>query len=367
MSTKTPNFNLNKTELTDTIQNTILGNNENFDIIDQTLKDLTETNTYTLPTEGESQTIETLYGNYILTNNGGGIKTTVMSGILTSNNPRITGIVSSDITMLDTSLENTAFNLTVGDITKRIYFGQGEGIYDYDIVISDIEEDFQNKIDTAFGSGKVKIKLEDLFPAYMVSIKCAEDAERLPITVTSGNDETLGLSDMLPLLNIASGSTNVFDTNITINNFLGKSATEITLTINDYSETLSADLTLQNMFDKINNSETDLTIAYSFYDDVFVITDLADEITFSDDLELFRALGFTSTTETTEEIYLVDINSPNNGTIQNIKLSKSNFDKEGVLALLSILEDNNRAKIEELKNIIESLEERISLLEGGAS
>lgn len=38
MATKTPNFNLNKTELTDTIQSTILANNENFAIIDEALK-----------------------------------------------------------------------------------------------------------------------------------------------------------------------------------------------------------------------------------------------------------------------------------------------------------------------------------------
>lgn len=38
MATKTPNFNLNKAELTDTIQSTILANNDNFDKIDEALK-----------------------------------------------------------------------------------------------------------------------------------------------------------------------------------------------------------------------------------------------------------------------------------------------------------------------------------------
>lgn len=293
--------------------------------------------TYTLPAVGEMQTIDTLQGEYrILTQSIA--QEYKLTGASVSASSYV-GTLQSTSGVGDFDYSNTSFNMSVNGVTKTILFGAGEGVFDEDsdTVLEDITSGFQAKIDEAFGTGKVKVTVSPSGPKY--KIKFAYNGEFTPIILTTGGDSANGIGDALAMMKIASGTSNVLDTSKTIAEFRKLSGVDtITITINDYTETFSTGITLTELFNRINNSNTGINIVYAMYEDA-VIVRAKTEITVSDTAELFTALcvSGSGTTQSTEDIYYVMVCEPNGNVTNNVKLFKNTVATDELTALLSIL------------------------------
>ena len=293
--------------------------------------------TYTLPAVGEMQTIDTLQGEYrILTQSIA--QEYKLTGASVSASSYV-GTLQSTSGVGDFDYSNTSFNMSVNGVTKTILFGAGEGVFDEDsdTVLEDITSGFQAKIDEAFGTAKVKVTVSPSGPKY--KIKFAYNGEFTPIILTTGGDSANGIGDALAMMKIASGTSNVLDTSKTIAEFRKLSDVDtITVTINDYTETFSTGITLTELFNRINNSNTGINIVYAMYEDA-VIVRAKTEITVSDTAELFTALcvSGSGTTQSTEDIYYVMVCEPNGNVTNNVKLFKNTVATDELTALLSIL------------------------------
>lgn len=293
--------------------------------------------TYTLPAVGEMQTIDTLQGEYrILTQSIA--QEYKLTGASVSASSYV-GTLQSTSGVGDFDYSNTSFNMSVNGVTKTILFGAGEGVFDEDsdTVLEDITSVFQAKIDEAFGTAKVKVTVSPSGPKY--KIKFAYKGEFTPIILTTGGDSANGIGDALAMMKIASGTSNVLDTSKTIAEFRKLSDVDtITVTINDYTETFSTGITLTELFNRINNSNTGINIVYAMYEDA-VIVRAKTEITVSDTAELFTALcvSGSGTTQSTEDIYYVMVCEPNGNVTNNVKLFKNTVATDELTALLSIL------------------------------
>lgn len=293
--------------------------------------------TYTLPAVGEMQTIDTLQGEYrILTQSIA--QEYKLTGASVSASSYV-GTLQSTSGVGDFDYSNTSFNMSVNGVTKTILFGAGEGVFDEDsdTVLEDITSGFQAKIDEAFGTAKVKVTVSPSGPKY--KIKFAYNGEFTPIILTTGGDSANGIGDALAMMKIASGTSNVLDTSKTIAEFRKLSGVDtITITINDYTETFSTGITLTELFNRINNSNTGINIVYAMYEDA-VIVRAKTEITVSDTAELFTALcvSGSGTTQSTEDIYYVMVCEPNGNVTNNVKLFKNTVATDELTALLSIL------------------------------
>lgn len=293
--------------------------------------------TYTLPAVGEMQTIDTLQGEYrILTQSVAQEYKLTGASVSTSS---YVGTLQSTSGVGDFDYSNTSFNMSVNGVTKTILFGAGEGVFDEDsdTVLEDITSVFQAKIDEAFGTGKVKVTVSPSGPKY--KIKFAYNGEFTPIILTTGGDSANGIGDALAMMKIASGTSNVLDTSKTIAEFRQLSGVDtITITINDYTETFSTGITLTELFNRINNSNTGISIAYEMYKDA-VIVRARTEITVTDTAELFTALCVSGSgaTQSTEDIYYVMVCEPNGNVTNNVKLFKNTVATDELTALLSIL------------------------------
>lgn len=305
--------------------------------VDDTVANAGSSATYTLPAVGEMQTIDTLQGEYrILTQSIA--QEYKLTGASVSASSYV-GTLQSTSGVGDFDYSNTSFNMSVNGVTKTILFGAGEGVFDEDsdTILEDITSVFQAKIDEAFGTGKVKVTVSPSGPKY--KIKFAYNGEFTPIILTTGGDSANGMGDALAMMKIASGTSNVLDTSKTIAEFRKLSGVDtITITINDYTETFSTGITLTELFNRINNSNTGINIVYAMYEDA-VIVRAKTEITVSDTAELFTALcvSGSGTTQSTEDIYYVMVCEPNGNVTNNVKLFKNTVAADELTALLSIL------------------------------
>lgn len=305
--------------------------------VDDTVANAGSSTTYTLPAVGEMQTIDTLQGEYrILTQSIA--QEYKLTGASVSASSYV-GTLQSTSGVGDFDYSNTSFNMSVNGVTKTILFGAGEGVFDEDsdTVLEDITSGFQAKIDEAFGTAKVKVTVSPSGPKY--KIKFAYNGEFTPIILTTGGDSANGIGDALAMMKIASGTSNVLDTSKTIAEFRKLSGVDtITVTINDYTETFSTGITLTELFNRINNSNTGINIVYAMYEDA-VIVRAKTEITVSDTAELFTALcvSGSGTTQSTEDIYYVMVCEPNGNVTNNVKLFKNTVATDELTALLSIL------------------------------
>lgn len=296
-----------------------------------------DSTTYTLPAVGEMQTIDTLQGEYrIITQSIAQEYKLTGSSVSASS---YVGTLQSTSGVGDFDYSNTSFNMSVNGVTKTILFGAGEGVFDEDsdTILEDITSVFQAKIDEAFGTGKVKVTVSPSGPKY--KIKFAYNGEFTPIILTTGGDSANGIGDALAMMKIASGTSNVLDTSKTIAEFRKLTDVDtVTITINDYTETFSTGITLTELFNRINNSNTGINIVYEMYKDA-VIVRAKTEITVSDTVSLFSALLLTSSgaTQSTEEIYYVMVCEPNGNVTNNVKLFKNTVEADELTALLSIL------------------------------
>lgn len=302
-------------------------------------------NTYTLPAVGESQMIETLYGDYTLTSKGSATKATLSSAAVSENdkNP----FVIKATVQWGTSFAKTSFNMTVDGVLKKIEFAEGEGIFDGNEMAEDIAAVFQSKIDAAFGSSKVYVYPSDMGDWCILKFQCVDHSSQVPIIVTSGGDKANGIGDTLELLSIASGASNIFDTSITIVDYCKTSATEFTFTINNYTNTILTSISISDFFNVINSATGNIDIKYDFPHGVFAISDIASGVTLTDDIGLFSDLGFNSVAVTmTQTVYLADVTAPDGTTTKDVQLTTTSFNSSGVLALLTILQEYSYSKKE---------------------
>lgn len=334
--------------------------------------------TYTLPAVGESQTIETLYGDYTLKAEETKQKVTVKSSLISENSSIPSTIrtqaVIYDAYMPENSLSKSAFSITVNGETKTIVFGENEGSFQFG---DDVSVVFQEKIDSAFGAGKIDVGFTYYdYGAYSLSFKCAQDILQFPFALTSIDDTTktqletdLGytVNDTLGILGVKSGATNLLDlSSMTVADFLETTESEMTLTINDYSLTVNTTVSISDLFETVNTEDNNIEIKYDFPHNVFTISDIAAELTIEDNLNFFYNLGFTIyevEAQTLEDVYIVSVTNPN-GVIKRVQLSANTFGSEGVLALLTILQKEYEEKINDLEKKINEI---LSKLEGGVS
>lgn len=318
--------------------------------------------TYTLPSLGETQIIDTLQGEFrIITQNIAQEYKLTGSSVSASS---YVGTLQSKSGIGDFDFSNTSFNMSVNGVAKTILFGAGEGVFDEDseTYLEEIQSGFQAKIDEAFGTGKVTVTASPSGPKF--KLKFAYDGNFVPIVLTTGGDTANGISDALAMMKIDSGATNVLDTSETITEFRNLTDVDtVTITINDYTETFSTGITIAELFDRINNSGTGISIVYAMFEDA-VIVRAKTEITLSDTAGLFTALNLSNTTQSTEDIYYVGVFEPN-GTITNgVKLFKNTVTAGELTALLSMLNQTAKKYVDDE---IAKLVERITALEGGAS
>lgn len=275
-----------------------------------------------------------------------------------------------------TSLEKTAFNVTLNGETKTIVFGEGEGIFDKDPV--EIARIFQEKIDDAFGGNQILVNVSEASSrGYDISFSCSSKALQMPITVSTPSEEELKklgtetdpYGSTLDLLNINSGATNIFDTSTTIASFLNTSATEIKFNVNGYEETISTQTTVSDFFKKINNAGIDISMKYDSLSDAIIMkresTGAGREIEVSDSLGLFSALGLVKNENTYKSgrNAVVSITDPEGRTRENVELTTNSFTYEGVNFSLTKQDENALAALKILEDPTSSEAEKAEALE----
>lgn len=301
---------------------------------------------YILPAVGESQTIETLYGDYTLSTQNIAQETKYISQQTKANSYMPNKIQSTTKVRPSTSLANTAFNITLDGVTKMLVFGTDEGVFNDS---TEVGPAFQTKIDELFGENQIFVEGTS-GSRYTLIIERANGVVNVPIVVSAVDEATLtelGLADCLSIINIPDGATNIFDTSISIAELTGTTTETVTFAINEYTNTISPSTSIEDFFDIINNANLGICIEYSIPEDAIVIKG-ENAPTISDNVNLFTTLGYnTSATQITGDVYVVDITSPSGIKTKNIHLVSNTINGNELLALLSILQSEMGAKINE--------------------
>lgn len=293
---------------------------------------------YTLPGVGETQIIQTLYGNYTLTTNNY-TSYQQIKGSSVHQLPGANAIVNTSTIKWATNLNNTSFKLVVDGVYYTITFGENEVDFS-DKNEARIAQVFQDKIDQTVGFTAVNVTVvssgsHPVTGGYGIRIN-PNTQNILPLQVFSS--ET---NDMLTLLNIPSGSYVGIDLQQTIQTFLDNSATEMTYTINDASYTMSTTLTLEECFTEMHSQDNNFTIEYNMRENAVFARYTGDTLTINDNLGFFDALGFNSGIQAShEERYAVTLQNPK-GIIMEVMLTDNTFTFDGNLALAQILQQNN--------------------------
>lgn len=277
-------------------------------------------------------TTDAVEGTYTIVTEQLATATTYTSSPVSQNNNNIARIAnSSSVRNFDYS--NTSFNVTLNGVTKTISFGADEGVYDkYDDYEAVMQADFQKKLDDAFGANQIEVKISADGTKYDIGFSCHENALDLPLVVTSGPDG----ADALGKMKIESGASNVFNTNMTIGELAPSVGSEVTIKINGYTETFSADTTITDLFKKINSSDAGINVKYDSLSDAIIMrrtdTGAGREIEIDDGgTGLFNSLGFGSlATYTSGTNAKVSITDPEGRTRTGLEIPSNSFTYEGV-------------------------------------
>ena len=264
--------------------------------------------------------------------------TTTLTSSPVSKNDKLSGIKSPDEEWLtEYDYRESSFNITLNGVTKTISFGADEGKINKRSATleEDIRKAFQDKINDAFGANQIKVSVKTDGAEYQIGFDCADEALDVPIKLTSGTEGT----DALELMQIESGSTNIFDTTKTIGEIMNNPNSEITVTINGYTETISTQTTIADFFKKINNSDAGVNIKYDALSDAVIMkrteSGAGREIEFSDSSAsghaLFDVLGLVKNEENYKsgQNAIVTITDPE-GRSKKVQLTSNAFTYEGV-------------------------------------
>jgi flagellar hook-associated protein 2 len=184
----------------------------------------------------------------------------------------VTSPITSKSSIEVSDIENISkknITITLDGISKNIAMGS----YGNSCSVEDLAIDLQEKIDTAFGAGKVNIKVEKIETDKWISLSTKGGASK--ITMTSGS-----LDDGLKYLHIESGSSNRLDTKQTLEDLsfhLAKNLVfddngNLEFSINGKEFIISKDTTLEEMINTINRGdEARVSMMYDEVSDKFQI------------------------------------------------------------------------------------------------
>lgn len=299
-------------------------------------------------------TTEALEGTYT-------IKTTQLARATTytskptRNNQYIASIKSKSVDFEYANFSGTSFNITLNGVTKAITFGPEGDFRPETVSFDDMRKVFQEKIDDAFGANQIKVSIPENSD-FQIEFMCAENALQVPLSVTSG--ATDGYRDTLEILQIESGTSNIFDTSMTIAEFTGKSVSDYTFTINGHTETVSTQTTISDLFKKINNAGIDVTIKYDALSDAIIMkrdsSGAGREIEVEEEgVDLFARLGFFEP----EAVYqsgqnaIVTITDPEGRTREGLELTSNSFTYEGVNFNLNKVSPDEEVSITVAKDV----------------
>lgn len=188
------------------------------------------------------------------------------SGTVTAPLKSSEGISSSHIA----SAGGKNITVILDGVSREIKMGD----YTEQTTIQEVAADLQNKIDSAFGSGKVVVSWVEEAGEFKLTFDTSGGASR--ITLSNGYS-----NDGLTYLNISPGSSNRLNTNLTLEALSSKFANplvfdengNLVFSINDKEFTFSKTTTLASMMSAINSDkDANVTIIYDEVPDKFRIT-----------------------------------------------------------------------------------------------
>lgn len=284
-----------------------------------------------LPAVGESKIVETLDGNYTISNLGEKIRT-----VYTTRPCKDTHYFDgyADIqTRIEwgTSYAGTSFDISYGNVVKTITFGDNEGVYDGEELVEDVAALFENKITEAFGANVIKVYGNDVGDYGRLVFYYKNPPQQI-ITILGGTT--------LPLLGIESNVSTCRLDGLTVKTVTKTSAAQFTVDINEYSGIFSTDITLADLIDAINAANTDVRMVYDFANDVFTISASTETINYDDSIGLLRDVGFNTDKTVTQESagYELSVIQPDGQTLSSIVVNNSEFDTGHNISLLYLLQ-----------------------------
>ncbi len=220
-----------------------------------------------------------------------------------SNSPVSKTIIGNEIT--DFNLSGKTIKVTLDGVTREITLSDYSSA---DSPITDLVDDLQSKLDTAFGSLTVADrKITVTNSLNQLQFSTGNGSTRL--TLTAGTQD-----DALASLGIVSGSSNRISTGSRLSDLADKlqgvltfTDGKVSFTINDDTFTFSEDDTLQKVMDTINNStKANITIRYDETADKFTLT--AKQTGAGDNIRItettstfFAAIGINAVNPVTEQ------------------------------------------------------------------
>ena len=306
-------------------------------------------NKYTIPEVGETQEIQTLYGKYLLTTN---VNSPYIQwkGSPVSELSRTDGITSSAKIKWTVDFNNTSFIIAVDGKSYKIEFGENDFDFSNKNAYLDWQIKIQEKIDQAIGEKIARVMIissgsHPVTGGYTIRILYAEElTDNYPFLQVFSAEE----NDTLALINIASGSAIQLNLNKTIAEYMNTSVENFSYEVNGISFSLNTNITLQEFFDAFNaNNSQNIIIEYAKKQDAILITSYTNTLMVADTIGLFSALGFTeSKEELTGNKCIISITQPDGTFLENIELKESEFTFDNNLALLQLLQQNNKGTLE---------------------
>lgn len=306
-------------------------------------------NKYSIPAVGESQEIQTLYGKYLLTTNINSpyVQWKGSSASELSGADRITSSARIKWTV---DFNNTSFIIAVDGKPYKIEFGENDFDFSNKNLYLDWQAKIQEKIDQAIGEKIARVMIvsagnHPVTGGYGINILYAEElTDNYPFLQVFSAEE----NDTLTLINIASGSAIQLNLNKTIAEYMNTSAESFSYEANGISFSLNTNITLQEFFNIFNeNSSSNIIIEYAKNKDAVLITSYTGSLEISDTIGIFDALGLgAGKTELVGHKYLVSLTQPDGTFLENIELKESEFTFDNNLALLQLLQQNNKGTLE---------------------
>ena len=262
---------------------------------------------------GVESSAVTVTGNTNITNLSHTINsiTTLASNDLYASTAKLkdtmVGTEAMDMTSIDTintsiAAGNNTFAINFDGVSKSITLDGGYDVSTDDATArAELLSDIQQKIDAEFGVNKIEVSFD---ASNQLTIGSVEAGHQTSIIESD--------ADILSNLGFTSGDSDYLKSSETLSDAFGlATGTAIALTINDVSDFgITSDDTINEMMDKINDSDAGVTISYSSLSGKFELksneTGEINKITFTDTdnfivnslkIDVTGASGYTAATD----------------------------------------------------------------------